>query len=92
MGAGLVEFKALDDHLCFTFEPSQRLWLIENVPLYPRVAIVAMNKDGFYTMPARSLVAPKMALKHSVDKGIPLHWSSLRLSSDLLRATVQAWL
>lgn len=77
--AGLVEFKALDEEAHFTLEPSQRLWLIENIPHYSRVLIVTLSDRGCYLLPASPLVRKGMPLRLPGIGPAFLPWSALSL-------------
>ena len=65
---GLVEFKALDGSGCFTFEPSQRLWMVENYEHCSiGIALCLLDHDGFWLLPASSYRAlVEVGLTHCV--------------------------
>ena len=89
--AGLIEFKALDSDCHFLLEPSQRLWLLKNLPYYPRVAIVCLDREGFYTVPARAFTQKGMGLRHHGCYGRQVKWTSSGLPSLALEAARLAW-
>lgn len=89
--AGLVEFKVIDDDCVFELEPSQRLWLIENIPHYRRVIIVCMNEGGFYSVPAPLIVERGMPLRLKGCYGTMIPWNAPSLPSYTLQSAREAW-
>jgi hypothetical protein len=92
--AGLIEFKALDEEAHVTLEPSQRLWLIENIPHYDRVLIVTLSEQGCYLLPAPPLVHKGMPLRFPGIGPTFLPWTALVSKhgrSTLARYTERGW-
>src|SRR3546814_9284520 len=48
---GLVEFKVEKDG-AIILEATQRLWLLDHIENNKRIALVALNSKGFFTVPA----------------------------------------